>query len=528
MIENRIYGPPGTGKTTFLTNLVSKAAAKYGAGSVIVTSYTTAAAAEVAERAGEIPEDNIGTLHKFCYAAINRPPIAETKSSLLKEWNEHAPAYRMSMPGCRDINAGLEYGEHALLGDALLAHATLLRNRMIPPEQWPANVQTFHDLWTSWKIGAGCIDFTDMLDIALAQTTEAPSCPRVIFTDEAQDCTALQFAVLKKWAQTCERLVMVGDDDQCIYQFAGATPEAFAIGQPGEHDHVLSQSYRVPHAVWEKASEWISRVRDRVTKTYAPRPEPGFVHRSAATYKDGQRILAEVTKQLQTYSSVMVITSCSYMLDPIKKALTDAGVPFHNPYRLIRADWNPLKLQKGTTMAERVMAIFGPEMHDRKWWTPAEVAAFASVLKADGVFVRGMKGKVENIPTVNLDTLFEYFTPEAVNALMTNDLDWWNEHLLNHETQAKAAYPLRIAQNLSPWALDTTTNKPQVIIGTIHSVKGAEADVVIMAPDLSQQGMVEWTGAGRAAIRRVFYVGLTRARHGVILLQPASPITCDI
>jgi len=46
--------------------------------------------------------------------------------------------------------------------------------------------------------------------------------------------------------------------------------------------------------------------------------------------------------------------------------------------------------------------------------------------------------------------------------------------------------------------------------------------VVYLFPDLSHAGMIEWIGRGSAAVRRLFYVGMTRARESLILCQPAT------
>lgn len=532
MQEHRVYGPPGTGKTTYLTKMVEHAASTLGGGNVMVSSFTKAAAEIVAARAPDIPPDNIGTLHKFCFEAIGRMPVVEEKKAYIEEWNSFAPAYAMSAPGCKDINSGLETPDGSTLGDTLLGMTTILRNRMIPEEQWPSNAQAFNSAWKSWKASVCGIDYTDMLEYALRDCSRAPSNPKVIFVDEAQDCTALQFAVLRQWAADCDRLIMVGDDDQCIYQFAGATPEAFAVGEIGPNDRLLEQSYRVPYSVWSHAIEWIAKVRDRVDKTYMPRhdPDPGFLKRCPFTFKQGGKIAEIVYKSMERYASVMVVGSCSYMLDPIRKSLLDAGIPFHNPYRMIRADWNPLKLGTGTSYAQRVAAFLGPQTSGRKWWTATELKAFGTVLSAKAVFNKGMKGRLESddIPGVNLETLFTYFTPEAVNHIMAGHIDWWEANLVNDEAVRKASFPLKVLDRFGASFLDTETVPPSVTLGTIHSVKGGEADVVIIFPDLSQEGMTEWTGKGRSAIRRLMYVGITRARHGVFICKPASLYCCDL
>lgn len=533
MQEHRIYGPPGTGKTTYLTGKVEEMADYYGSANVMVASYTTTAAAEVSSRAS-IPDSNIGTIHKFAYEAIGRPPVVEDKASKIKEWNEFAPQYAMTIGGCKDINSGLEYGDSATLGDILLAQTTVLRNRMVPREAWPSNARTFFEAWGSWKRTIASIDYTDMLERAYEETITAPTTPEIIFVDEAQDCTALQFRLLNKWSRNIKALVMVGDDDQCIYQFAGATPEAFAVGQLTSNDMVLDQSYRVPYLVWEHATNWISKIPDRVEKIYSPKdsPDPGFVKRIPFTWKQGHELTDVIFKCIDRGLSVMAIAACSYMVEPLRLSLLEAGLPFHNPYRLIRADWNPLKLGSGTTYAQRVYSFFGPKMScgTRDWWTPGELKAFGSVLGAKNAFNKGMKTKLETdeISTVNVDTLFHYFTEDAANRILRMDLDWWKENLVNDEARRKAVFPLQIVEKFGPEFLSSDDIPPSVILGTIHSVKGGEADVVILIPDLSLEGMQEWTGKGKSAIRRLMYVAVTRAKHGVFIAKPASKYFADI
>ena len=71
---------------------------------------------------------------------------------------------------------------------------------------------------------------------------------------------------------------------------------------------------------------------------------------------------------------------------------------------------------------------------------------------------------------------------------------------------------------------------PKVVVGTIHSVKGGEADVVYLMPDLSRAGMAQWVGTDieSAAIRRLFYVGMTRARDSLVLCNPAGRMAVQI
>ncbi len=69
---------------------------------------------------------------------------------------------------------------------------------------------------------------------------------------------------------------------------------------------------------------------------------------------------------------------------------------------------------------------------------------------------------------------------------------------------------------------------PRVILGTIHSVKGGEADDVVLFPDLSPAGYAEYaSNAYRDRILRLFYVGMTRTRDRLMLCERSSPRAVD-
>ncbi|GAJ12655.1 unnamed protein product, partial [marine sediment metagenome] len=63
--------------------------------------------------------------------------------------------------------------------------------------------------------------------------------------------------------------------------------------------------------------------------------------------------------------------------------------------------------------------------------------------------------------------------------------------------------------------------KPQVTIGTIHSVKGMEADYVAVCPDMSKKTWLSWQRLPEEE-KRVWYVAATRAKEGLLLIRPES------
>ena len=76
------------------------------------------------------------------------------------------------------------------------------------------------------------------------------------------------------------------------------------------------------------------------------------------------------------------------------------------------------------------------------------------------------------------------------------------------------------------------------MVGTIHSFKGGECDTMILYPDLSMAGYIEYQkrkvdaseilATGRDAVICQFYVGMTRARHDLVLVSPASNMHAPI
>ena len=91
--EYRIFGPPGTGKTTNLTRQIRRAVNRFGKDSVLVTSFSRAAAAELAGQDLPVSPDRVGTLHSHCWHALGRPEIAEVH---VEEWNRENPHLRIT------------------------------------------------------------------------------------------------------------------------------------------------------------------------------------------------------------------------------------------------------------------------------------------------------------------------------------------------------------------------------------------------------------------------------------------------
>jgi DNA helicase II / ATP-dependent DNA helicase PcrA len=522
--EDRLIGPPGTGKTTFLSSVLDHHARRVGSDAVVAISHTRAAAAELAGRRTPIPQDNIATLHALAFRALDRPKLAADTEGLQAFSSAH-PQWRMEASLDAE-DATFNVGGSP--GDVLLSDYSRRRNLLQPEDIWPGELRAFAKAWEQFKTDADMIDFTDMIALAARDTTSPNQDPAVIVLDEAQDTSRLQWQLLQRWASApnCETLITAGDPDQSIYAFAGADPAWFTENKPARQK-VLEQSYRVPIAVHKLAMGWIRQIKTRADVTYYPRDEPGKVSRSTATYKYPDPILPVIEKHLSAGKSVMVMASCSYMLSEFVSAFRRLALPFANPWRRKRGDWNPLYQRRGKSTVAAVNAFLAPHVEGR-YWTGHEIELWMDLVK--GVFRRGsrdtLRARISAMRTEDPDLLMS----DLCEALSDMDdfglmltappvcIDWLQGHLLASKANA-ALYPLQVAKTRG---VPTMAQEPRLYVGTCHSFKGAEADVVIICPDLSNQGYAQWLSQGRDEIVRLYYVALTRAREEVILCGAAT------
>ncbi len=543
--EYRIFGPPGTGKTTHLARQVRRATERYGPASVLVTSFSRAAAAELAGRDLPIHRDRIGTLHSHCYRALDRPEIAEAH---VEEWNRRYPALELTphtqstaLDGEDSIEE--EDGARAKPGDPRLAELNRLRGRLVPVEAWPKNVAEFERRWTSYKRHHGLFDFTDLIENCLHNMAVAPHTPAVIFADEAQDLNPMQLSLVRKWGERAEYFILALDDDQTIYAFTGAAPEAILGAEiPNPQKIVLKQSYRIPRAIHRLSHRLIRQVSQREEKVYLPRPEEeGAVYRlSSGGYRAPEYfILKTAVKHLERGKRLMFLASCSYMLFPIIAVLRKHAIPFHNPYRRSNGFWNPIRIGTKDSAANRILALLSahPQYGEgHRDWNERDLRLWAEWLRAKGILKPGAMELFkagDGNKLVTIATLDQTFEPAALDSLaeafeggLPALLDWWRRRI-TLAVHRRVQFPADIVAAHGPDALIKT---PQVVVGTIHSVKGGEADVVYLFPDLSPAADAQYQRSGppRDAVIRLFYVGLTRAREVVYLCQRETAMAVSI
>jgi len=546
MKELRIFGPPGTGKSTRLaTEEIPNAVRKFGTDKVVVTSFTKAGAQTIATKQSfltgrpiPVERQNVGTLHALCYRQLGNPEIAEKH---IKEWNATHPQYEMIEKDFGSLDeGGMGHGdlngiENKQDGHQLLNALNILRAKMIDQRYWPHTVLKFAHTWGEFKKEANCMDFTDLIETAIRNLPYAPGRPNVIFVDEAQDFTRLQLELVRSWGHQAKWIVLVGDDDQTIYSFAGATPDAF-LNPPidNKFKRVLDQSYRVPRAVFERAMKIVNKISVREPKEYKPRNAEGTIRISDEKFTNPQVAINEAKEYIADGKTVMFLASCAYMLEPLKRTLKEQGLPFCNPYRLTRGDWNPLQTGSTKVTARDLLVNFLSCGTDGDYWDIRQLVSWAQYLKVkEGGLIRkqgkaGIKALKQAIADAEQgihtarNVLSQLLTAEAVMPALNRDIDWLYANLLAAR-QPALDYPIHVYKQFGEKAVK---DKPKIIIGTIHSVKGGEADIVYLFPDISYQARKELNAGAniiqkRDEIYRLFYVAMTRAKEELVIMSPS-------
>jgi superfamily I DNA/RNA helicase len=422
-------------------------------------------------------------------------------------------------------------------GTQILEDTTCWRALLLVRDHWPnQNAVDFDRNWSAWKDENALFDFEDLIERATTDCFRAPGNPAVIYLDEAQDSSPAELRLAQIWGEMAGALVCVGDPDQAIYSWRGADPDSFLAMTTPEHRRVLSQSYRVPREVHRVATDWIGRMYGREPIEYYPRVDErgetvrGKVRREPYTNKYPDMIVQEAQIAAESGRTVMVLASCDYMLCTLIRRLRDRGVPYHNPYRVKRGDWNPLR------GAGRLLDYLAPSREAwgdaaQPWtwdrlWSWIEVVDARLLKRLAKMQIKTMAAGEDTAARPIADTIRGALA-RLEREVAADGVSLWDgtpgvlRSLLLASRANQMEYSIRVAENRGVAAL---RERPQIVVGTIHSVKGGEADVVYLLPDISPSAAAEMERSpdGLRAHLRLFYVAMTRAREELVLCSAAS------
>ncbi|MFC6720414.1 ATP-dependent helicase [Halobacteriaceae archaeon SHR40] len=567
----RLFGGPGSGKTTALLDRVEELIEsndELEVRDILVVSYTRAAAAEIRERLADRLDTtpralrgNVCTMHAKAYDLLNL-----SRSDVVGESDKEE--------FCEDY--GLEFEDEYEGSRRRSARSTTLGNKVIATSQWlqrtrrdvgdwydvpfqwneeevrlppeiDDNAQTGNKYtptwpsdddrldipdairaWRTWKGQHDIVGFADMLE-RVHQRSLLPSVDYLVI-DEFQDITTLQYEVYREWRPHMKRVLIAGDDDQVVYAWQGADPDLL-LEETVDDDVVLPNSYRLPSKILNVVNQEVRHIEKRQEKDLKPRKEGGKVE--GIRNRSMLDLSRELTRTVdETEETAMVLFRARYQMFQFIDEFIDEGIPFSclTDQRM----WT----DRLTQYVDGIESLAEDEP-----LTGLQARRLADML-ADSAFGTGERDDF-------FDVLDEREEQSGVDDLTNLDIEpeLIREHVPFVPDPPAAADMLRKVTSFQERSVDAYFNgryqgmdRDRVRLGTIHSAKGREADHVFVATDLTEKVVEQMSAAIEQANeeipeemsftkhantvptltdneRRVFYVGMSRARERLVILE---------
>lgn len=565
----RIIAPAGSGKTRVLTERMHHLLVDRGwnVDAITALAYNRRAAGEMSERLGSAPGAHVRTLHAFGYEILG-----------------HARGGRPRVLNERDIRRTIEKlvsVRHRSNEDVVAPYIEALgevRTALRSPEEIEAerdDVPGFGVMFGDYRHslrGQNAIDHDEQIYGAVEALLADPDLRawaharcRHLLVDEFQDLTAAHLLMVRLLAAPEYDVFGVGDDDQVIYGYSGASPE-FLIDYsrffPGAGEYQLEVNYRCPAPVVEAASTLLSHNQIRVPKSIvaASQAPSGLEVERVTESAMGTRLVSIVSELVARdgAESVAVLTRVNVGLLVPQVSLSEADIATNAAVDLalldrsgVRAALAWLRLGSSVAHAEPMMGVDLAEAIRRPprslspgvrsalgsgTWTAERLASFAAGSDNDrtrtqlGNLVDDIRAIAEQVAdgasiatvleevrdSVGLGSVLDRFDHSRVAGSGGHGDDLDALIVLAHTHPEVEAF--------EPW-LRTTLERPPpgagVTLSTVHRVKGLEWPHVVVW-DASTGMMPHRLASNLEEERRIFHVAITRGAESVTVMTRAS------
>lgn len=586
-----ILAGAGSGKTTVLVNRVEHIISSHLATpwQVLAITFTNKAAGELRERLvsaiGEEANDIWAyTFHSCCSRILRRfgEKIGYTNHFTIYDTDDS----RRVMKQCQK-QLGIE--DKLINHKSILAEISRAKDSLISPEEYKQTAQNdfrkskiaeCYELYQAQLKKSDAMDFDDIIFNTVKLLEENEDVRNIyqtqfkyVMVDEYQDTNHAQYVLTSLLADKYKNICVVGDDDQSIYRFRGATIEnilSFENHYKGAKVIRLEENYRSTQNILDGANAVISHNKNRKGKTLFTRSGSGdkIVYKTVMSEsEESQYIIDEIVKNVNNgmkYSDHAILYRMNAQSRNLEVMLTKSGIShriigghrffdrkeikdivsylavINNPSDNVRLQRiiNVPKRAIGDTMFANVLEI----------WAGLGMSAFEVCERADEFqktsrsasklmnftkMIRDFQECIENGMGLNdllqevldvtkyLDYLQE--EPETYEDRV-NNIKELSSMFIKYEEESEDANLSEFLEDVALISDIDSYNEDEdaVVLMTLHSAKGLEFPVVFIP------GMEEGIFPGNQSMfseedleeeRRLAYVGITRAKKKLYLIS---------
>jgi DNA helicase-2/ATP-dependent DNA helicase PcrA len=576
----RIIAPAGSGKTRVLTERARHMLRRWQlpGRAVTMVAFNKRAADEMSERTPDLPELQVRTLNALGLSLLTSSKGAGGGRSVttIEERDVRTILGTLvDLPRRANVDPAVAWIE------ALSAVRLGLQSPAEVEAEFDGDVDGLAEVFDRYRgllADRGVVDFDEQVYRAIevlltdpAARRRARGACRVLLVDEFQDLTPAHLLLVRLLAGPDGAVYGVGDDDQTIYGYSGASPEwliDFSRYFPTAGAHPLEVNYRCPVAVVDAARNLLTRNRRRVPKRIVAAPGREVVGDGLQVTKTDAPLLATVAIVMEALErgvppkDVAVLTRVNASLAPVQVALVDRGAPVRPAVDLtylsrggvqaalawLRLAVAPDDLLAGPDvavaarrpsrglspkviewMSERPSMARLQRLADRLKNRDADkVSSFVSDLAmvrrraSSGTTADVMQAVRDNVGLDQAMELLEGSRRRLDRSAQTDDLDALVALASLHPDP----------RGFEDWlrhALGQGGSMDGVVLSTIHRVKGREWPHVVVH-EASAGLLPHRLAVDVEEERRIFHVGLTRGSASVHVVagDPPSPFLSEL
>ncbi len=465
----KYYGPPGTGKTF---KLISRAKAYVRTGvpldKIAYFAFTKKAAKEARKRMPGEDSDlyYFRTIHSFAFdqLELNRKKVMQPDdyTKIGKQLNLRVKYYdKYNKEEIFYLNNDSPHFQ--MIGRAMNRDITI-REEYDRNEHNKKEVRNFSilknidDNLKEYKRVKKKLDFNDMI-YKLIEKEDLPRF-KVIFIDEAQDLSPLQWKLYDRLKEQTDDIYLAGDDDQAIFAWAGADVDRF-INEKADKEKVLKYSKRISKSVQEHSVVPLTNiVGQRKEKQYYPREF------------EGECLKINNLDQIDlTEGKWLILTRTINRLLKMKTELKKRNLYYET--------------NKGKSFTVR---LYNASVNYNSW-------------------CRGIPLEEKEIKDIK-----EYIGEEQDK--WNKDVEWFDA--FKEASLKEREYIRNMIDNNENLDADA-----RIQISTIHAAKGGEEDNIIICLDMGDKikKAINKSQNKKDEEHRVWYVGATRARNNLYKLK---------